>query len=361
MTTKVNFRNLLLARESRGITQKKMAEDIKSLNQGNLSRMEKGLLNISEDILKQIAEYLDYPISFFYKESQNREVNSFFYRKRVTISSKEITKLEAKFDLTRMAVDELLDSVEIPDFAIPSIPLIGNLTPEEVAIRIRIFLGLPKGPIKNLINTLERHGIIIIMLRDVPDKFFGVTMFTNKAQPVIFINNNLSNDCKRFTIGHELGHLVMHLRELNYTKNEKELDKEADAFSSEFNMPCNDCRGDLIRLKYTDLPTIKLYWKLSKAAICYKAKSMGMLNDSQYKYFMMQLSASGQKKKENEFVDLDNPVLLDKIIDVHLTDLGYSIKDLSDMVGLSVADIDSILRISNDFVKPKFRVIKNWA
>ncbi len=363
MAPKVNFRNLLLARESRGVTQKKMAEEIKNLNQGNLSKMEKGLLNIPDDILIQIAEYLDYPVSFFYKETQNREVNSFFYRKRVTISSRELTKLEAKFDLARMAIDELLDSVDIPEFTLPSLPLSGKLTPEDVAARIRLFLKFPKGPIDNLINVLERHGIIIIMLKDVPDKFFGVTMFTNKNQPIVFINDDLSNDCKRFTIGHELGHLAMHLRAPNYEKDEKELDREADAFSSEFNMPSDECRCDLLRLRYYDLPTIKAYWKLSKSAICYKAKSLGMLSDSQYKYFMMQLSSSGQRKKESEYVDLDEPELLNKMIDVHLSELGYSMNELSDIVGLSSMDIDDILRTQNkdDLVRPKLRVLRNWA
>jgi Zn-dependent peptidase ImmA (M78 family)/DNA-binding XRE family transcriptional regulator len=358
MEKKINFRNLLLARESRGITQKKMSENIECLSQGNLSRMEKGLMEISKETLIQIAEYLDYPISFFYKESQNRELNTFFYRKRVTIPSKEITKLEAKFDLARIAIDELLDSVDIPDFTIPSIPVSENITPENIANRIRIFLALPKGPIDLLINKIEQKGVIIIMLKDAPDKFFGVTMFTNKVQPIIFINGNLSNDAKRFTIGHELGHLVMHLRENTFQEEDKKLDKEADVFSSEFNMPSDECRSDLIRLKYSDLPSVKTYWKLSKAAICYKAKSMGFLSDSQYKYFMMQLSSSGQRKKENECVDIDSPTLLNKIINVHLFDLQYTKEEFSDLIGLSKDDIDNWFYFQQTLVKPKMRIIK---
>ena len=40
---------------------------------------------------------------------------------------------------------------------------------------------------------------------------------------------------------------------------------------------------------------------MSKAAICYKAKEMGLLGDSQYRYYMMQLSKSGQRKKETDY------------------------------------------------------------
>lgn len=360
MITTINYRNLLLARESRGITQKQMAEGIIGLHQGNLSKMEKGLLPVQEEILKQIAEYLDYPISFFYKESPKRGLNTFFYRKRVTISSKEITKLEAKFDLARIAIDELLSSVDIPEFTIPSIPVTEDLHPEEIANRIRIFLKLPKGPIDNLVNTLERKGVLIMMLNEVPENFFGVTMFTNKMQPIIFLNDNLSNDNKRFTIGHELGHLVMHLRFATYNEDERVLDKQADIFSSEFNMPWNDCKRDMINLRYHHLPSIKAYWKLSKAAICYKAKTMGVLGDSQYKYFMMQLSSSGQRKKEAEYVDLDCPVLLNKIIDVHLSDLGYSKQELSNLIGLSENDMDNWFLLKDNFVRPRLRIRRGW-
>lgn len=360
MGTRFNFNNLLLARESRGITQKKMAEAIDGLNQGNLSKMEKGLLPVPEKLIGKIADYLDFPVSFFYKESQDRGLNTFFYRKRVTIPTRSIMQMEAKFDLIRMAVDELLDSVEIPDFSIPSIPVSDDITPEAIAQRIRLYLRLPKGPIDKLVSRLEKHGVIIIFIQDVPEKFFGVTMFTNKSQPILFVNNALSNDVKRFTIGHELGHLVMHLRENVYSKQEKELDKEADIFSSEFNMPQTECRKDLIHLRYSDLPSIKMYWKISKAAICYKAKTIGILGDSQYKYFMMQLSSSGQRKKEHEYIDLDKPTLLHRIIKVHQEDLEYNENQLTDLTGLSKRDMECLLPYNDDIGRSNLHIIRNW-
>ena len=303
MKNEVNHRNLLLARESRGITQKTMAEAIEGLNQGNLSKMEKGVLPVSEEMIDRVAKYLDYPVSFFYKESQSRKLNSFFYRKRVTMPNRELTMLEARFDTARIAIDELLDSVEIPEFDLPSISTFSGITPKEVARRTRLFLGIQKG--------------------------------------------------------HELGHLVMHLREDVYSLDEKDMDKEADAFSSEFNMPEQECRGDLLNVKYKDLPTIKMYWKLSKAAICYKAKEMGMLGDSQYRYYMMQLSKSGQRKKETEYIDIDDPSLLRKIVKVHLEDLEYSKKELETLTGLSDNDLETILP-QTKLVRPKIRILRNW-
>lgn len=360
MSKQVNYRNILLARESRGATQKGVAAAIDGLSQGNLSKMEKGLLPVNEKIIEKIANYLNFPVSFFYKDSPNASLNTLFYRKRVTIPAKELSMVEAKFDLARIAVDELLDSVEIPDFDVPSIEVSDNMDPQEIARRIRLFLQLPKGPIMKPVKVLEKHGIIVIFLNGAPDKFFGVTMFTNKMRPIIFINDNKSNDNKRFTLGHELGHLVMHLRNDVYSKEDKELDKEADAFSSEYNMPSDECKGDLLNLKFKNLSEIKMYWRLSKAAITRKAKDLGILSQSQYKYFMMQLSSNGERIHEKEFVDIDQPSLLKLIIKVHLDSLDYNISQLAELTGLSEEDMFDFISY-DQLVKPKLRIVRHWA
>ena len=48
----INYRNITLARESRGMTQSGLSKEVKGLTQGNLSRIEKGLLSIACGNLK---------------------------------------------------------------------------------------------------------------------------------------------------------------------------------------------------------------------------------------------------------------------------------------------------------------------
>ena len=76
----VNYHNIVVARESRGLTQSELTKAIKGLSQGNLSRMEKGLLPISEEILNAISKKLDYPLSFFSKATIRIPLGTFHYR-----------------------------------------------------------------------------------------------------------------------------------------------------------------------------------------------------------------------------------------------------------------------------------------
>lgn len=65
----INPNQLKLVREYRGYTQTKLCKNIKGLSQSNLSKFEKGLFAcISEDKLREIMLFLDWPFDFLYKE-----------------------------------------------------------------------------------------------------------------------------------------------------------------------------------------------------------------------------------------------------------------------------------------------------
>lgn len=59
----VNYRQLQLARESRGYTQTNLAKSISGLSQSNLSKMEKGLLPIGPEVLSCIAKNYNTPLN----------------------------------------------------------------------------------------------------------------------------------------------------------------------------------------------------------------------------------------------------------------------------------------------------------
>lgn len=334
----INYRNITLARESRGMTQSGLSKEIKGLTQGNLSRIEKGLLPISDILLNDISKVLNYPLSFFYKDSQSCSNGSLFYRKRVSMSQKQLSILEAKVDIVNMIIDELMESVDVPELNIPHCDVSGGNTPSVLAFKLREYLGIQRGPIDRIVNILEKRGVIVVFLDIDNDKFDGVTKFTRKSQPVVYVNNNMPNDRKRFTIGHELGHLVMHLRALFDDVEDQDKERQANEFSAEFNLPFIECKRSFFNLRYGDLANLKMYWKMSKAAILHRAKEIGSLGDNTYKYYMMVLSKTGQRKEETEKVDIDQPVLLKKMIDAHLNELNYSEEELSNLIGLSSTD-----------------------
>ena len=203
---------------------------------------------------------------------------------------KNLSVLESKISILSKSIDELMESIDIPQLRIPAVEPSADNSPQEIAYKIRTYLGVPAGPVDNIVALLEKNGVIVMYLDlDDMDKFDGLTMFTANQAPVIWINRNTPNDRKRFNLAHELGHLVMHLRSEDLDKSEDQKEREANEFAGEFLMPESQCKEDLFNLKYKELGDKKLYWKVSKAAIIYRAKELKCIPEETARYLYVTL------------------------------------------------------------------------
>lgn len=338
MPKELNFRMLTLAREARGFTQGELVEKIPNLSQGNYSRMEKGLLGVPEETLIKLSSVLEFPQSFFYKKGTAVNNVEYFYRKRVSTPKKELNKLEANFDLIRLWFEDLLSEVEIGDFKFPELKVEGNNTPEVVARKVKAAVGVPAGPIIYLISTLEKNGIIVHFLQNAPEKFDGTTIISKSGQKIIVVNSDIPNDRKRFTIAHELGHCIMHIPFSSDLDPYSDIELEANQFASEFLMPAIEIKHDLINLKYKNLADLKNYWRVSKVALIKRAHTLGLINQSRYTTFMIEISRAGERKVENQDIDLDEPRILQLILNAMIEQLDYTRESISEMLGMSLTD-----------------------
>ena len=254
-------------------------------------------------------------------------------------------------------VDKLSDSVFFPDFTLE--PLDPEYyAPEEVARFTRKLMGLNKNePVINIFYLLEKHGIVVIELGDVTEKFDGVSFVTDNGVPVIIINKNFPNDRKRFTLAHELGHVLMHNsgdfpvpehRTVNLKEN------EANRFASEFLMPKEAIKNSLVDLKLYKLASLKKYWKTSKASLIKRAKDLNSIPDNKAKYFMIELSRCGERRIEKTLVEIDKPSLYKNAYKLHKNDLEYSDAELAEAFYLSK---EMINKYFNFIDKPKLRVV----
>src|SRR5436305_1776877 len=105
----VNPEMLILARESRGLTQKELASAL-GIQQGTVSKMEAGLQLPPDGLLPRYSNTLGYPVEFFSQPDRVFGFNStvFFHRKRQSLSDKTLRRLHAYMNLTRIRVTRLL-------------------------------------------------------------------------------------------------------------------------------------------------------------------------------------------------------------------------------------------------------------
>lgn len=329
MNQEINNKMIILSRESRGLTQRKLAELLK-VSQGKISKVEQGLLGLSNDMLNNLEKVLNYPKKFFLESGQIYPPITPFHRKRKSLTKKLQSMIEAKANIYRIHILKLQNAFDIDSSIIYFDLDEYDRKPENIAIALRYYWKLPKGPIENLTNIIENAGIIIIPFDFNTKLIDGFTFITPKSLPIIFVNINLPGDRLRFTLAHELGHIIMHqIPTLT-------MEDEANKFASEFLMPCKEIRQQLMRLTLPRIANLKPYWKVSMASLLFKAgkNCLNILTYNQERYLWQQMAPYRMTEPLKLNIPIEKPSLLHELIEMYISRLGYSMSELSELVNL---------------------------
>ena len=352
MLKDVNPRMLILARESRGISQSALCKKLE-ISQGKLSKAEKGEQSIQETTLKELSRELGYPETFFYQPTPSAPVSHYYYRKKVTIPKKVVGKMESVIKIFRNNIDSLMEAIELPDYTIPVFDP-SEESPEEIARKARYILKVPDGPIENLTNLLERNGVLVIKTDLFNEKIDGLATISDKGSHIIFLNKRMPHDRQRYSLAHELGHMIMHF---DIPDNSENVEQEADRFASEFLMPAKDIKNSLRNLNWNKLGDLKRYWKVSMRSLVRRAKDLSLLDSQEYRNFQINISRKGMNKSEPIPLPEEKTYVLQQIIKLHLEELEYSLEELARAVNLDVEEFQdrfvdqkvTKLKIARDF------------
>ncbi len=338
MRTPLNPAMITLGRELRGLSQQKLAEFI-GVTQGYLSRIEKGFIEPTDDVIQNLSRHLILPSSFFYRKGDTFTPN-LYYRKRSRTSKAVLSKAEAEMNLHRLNVQELLDSVEISGSPLPKLDIDSLGGPENAARKLRQLWNVPKGPIKYLFKLFEQKGIVIILCNFESIDIDGRSMFTNDGQAIVFLNSMLPMDRQRFTVCHEVCHIICHMHSSESESNDTE--KEANRFAAEFLVPSEELRRQIVTtLSIPILADLKRYWRVSMAMLLYHSKLSKLITERRYKTLVIEMGKRGMRKKEpTELLPpKEEPKIISTLIKVHKRDLGYTDEELVRLLHLHVPEI----------------------
>jgi Zn-dependent peptidase ImmA (M78 family)/DNA-binding XRE family transcriptional regulator len=328
---------LVLARESWGYSQTDLAEFV-DVNQGTISRIEAGILTPSEEILSKFVEKLEYPEHFFSQSDKIYGFNStvFYHRKRQSIADRVLRRLHAQMNLCRMRIDRLTRSIQ-PEFDFKFM----RMNPGEydggvaaIARLVRSTWMLPQGPIRNLTQAIEEAGGLVIEYDFGTKQADAISEWVDErtvSRPIFLINSNSSIpwDRRRLTMAHELGHIILHK-----FPNPK-MEEEANEFAAEFLMPRREIKPSLFGLTMAKLADLKRVWKVSMAALIERAYQLKTISEYQRRLFYMNLNRGGRSRihepLENEYLP-ERPELFVRLIRAHLDSLGYTIRDLANLL-----------------------------
>ncbi len=290
------------ARAALGLSMKKLAEQ-SGVSANMIKKYEHGESMPSSGILINLAKALDVSSSYFFKQEQVR-IPEFNYRKRSRTSQKVLNKIKSA----------VLDNVESwfelkniwPNFPIPTfidIPTLSSqidtmVQAEEAAERVREYWQLGNGPIADLIDVLENQGILVITIGDDEIDDFDGLQANLDQQPILVCKGYVDGARQRFTLAHELGHLLLGDR---ISENMDE-EKVCHRFAGALLVPAEKMKQYLgqsrRKLEVGELYLIKQEFGISMQACLFRARDLQILSSHACKSMFIEFGKRGWRKQE---------------------------------------------------------------
>jgi Zn-dependent peptidase ImmA (M78 family)/transcriptional regulator with XRE-family HTH domain len=295
------------AREIKGYTQAELASNV-HVTQSTIAHLESNnkqlILQPSDRIIEAIAFQTGFSVPFFYQESAPEfPLGSLLFRsRRSTLKKEDKHRFHQLGRLVYEIAEKMAKQVNTIQIRVPKV---GNENPVTAARVTRAELGLsPDTPVRNLLHQMEKNGVFVFALPYSIDEqdAYSVWADTQPRRPVVIVGDNKPGDRQRFSLAHELGHLVMHN---SFPEGLKKVEDEAYEFAGEFLLPEDAMRREIIPpVTLTSLAELKPRWGVSIAALIVRARKLEIITERQAKYLHMQMREQGWNKVEPENLQL---------------------------------------------------------
>ncbi|MBC5647849.1 XRE family transcriptional regulator [Christensenella tenuis] len=262
-----------------------------------ISQYEKDEITPKVDVVLQFVKVLGFPLGFFTSKNLYNFAakNNTFFRASATTKKLDLDTQEIKIEMIIFIYNFLKNYLDMPAFNLPRIDKIDDF--DSMAQEVRNLWGVYDRPIENMVNLLERNGIIVSAL-DVQNKkidAFTQMPFGKEEQFCVVLGNDKQSMVRRnFDAAHELGHIVMHrdmvVKDLAQEEY-KAMEQEANLFAASFLLPHSAFDNDLSNpLDLNSYVLLKKKWKVSIAAMIMRARALGRISNFEYQALMKKRS-----------------------------------------------------------------------
>jgi Zn-dependent peptidase ImmA (M78 family)/transcriptional regulator with XRE-family HTH domain len=187
---------------------------------------------------------------------------------------------------------------------------------ENVAATLRRRWRVEDLPIKSVTMLAEDHGAVVVGFRQRNTRVEGFSGWANRTVPVPLVNLTIPEDERRFSVAHEIGHLV-----LLFPKHVQPEDREQfiDRFAAALIVPPSIARQELgvkrRRLGIEELGLLKRKHGLTMHGWARRALELNIIELSAYKTLHSQLASSGWNRVEPiTFPCIEQPTRLNQMI-----------------------------------------------
>ena len=304
-----------------------------------------------------LAKELGVNSSYFENVNIKRlEEYQFHFRKLRTTRVKTKDHVIALGEIFRQLAEFLDAHLELPEYDFPTIECSSDADIERAAEFCRRHWALGLGPIENVTRVAENAGALVTDFTGVGKEIDALSIATQR--PIIVRNSAKESPGRlRFDLSHEIGHFVMHEGRLT---GDKFTEGQANRFASAFLLPRSTFINEFPvsnRINWRRISEIKQTFKVSKAAILYRAKQLDLLSDQQYTGAIIRLKKhEGRNERDDYLIEpMEQPELIHNALQTMKDHMGLSVQVIEEKLGFTDESFPIVLGRKYRTLPAKYR------
>lgn len=359
-----NGARLKAARQYNAMTIGDVAKALCISNQ-SISQFENNKTEPKLENVFLLSNLLGFPREYFYERDEiDVTIGNTYFRSLASTSKKERNAQVERVKLLSQIYAAIQEYISFPKF---DLEIQEESNPEQLANYVREKWSLGKKPIYNLIDIMERHGIVITNAfeenKDI-DAYSHVEIINHNSVPIVVLGYETNIFRQQFNAAHELGHILTdgqyELEELSkaeYRDMEKCMNRFAGALLVPEELLYEDLRGN----GKTDIRyyiELKKKYRVSAQALIVRANQIGALTANQYQYLMKQMSQHNYRKNEplDDAYQLILPRYLKQAMSMIKNDKKVSGNEFMDTLkrmklSLNKSMVERILNLEDGFLR----------
>ena len=340
---------LKLARKRSGLSLRALSSAMGGIVSAQaVGKYERTEMMPSSTVAIALADALEVPLSYLLSPS------------RVSLESVEFRKLASTKAKDRAAVEgEVLDHVDRylqveeilglditeqdgPNGAPYRITAVEDV--ERAATSVRTAWNLGGGPIPDMTELLEERGIKVFKW-SLPGSVDGLSCRVRRVRgdyvPVVVCSIGKSFERQRFTIAHELGHLVLDIP--STVPEERACQRFAGAFLAPGNELIREVGRRRFNFGYDELIEIKHIFGISAAALVMRMRDLGIITKATVRDIFGGIGSSWRTEEPRPLERTESPTRFRRLCLRALAENEISESKAAELLRLRVSEIEGIM------------------
>ena len=289
------------SRVHKGLSLQEVADEI-GVTKQMISKYEQGKSVPTSEKLIALSKLFHQKVDYFFRKPEViiGEIN---FRKKSKFGAKKVSALKEEI---RIQIENYLYIENICEVSNAfQNPLLNSIINSEETVKtavttLRAYWNIGQDAIHNIIDLLEDNHIKVIEIEDESGNFDGLATIIDSKYHIIVIAKAMPIERKRFTLLHELGHLLLPIGNLETKQQERYCNVFAsEMLLSETNV-LNEFGRQRSRIAFEELKNVQEKYGISISAIVYKLGETKIMSQERVKRFYQQLNFDTELKQVTE-------------------------------------------------------------